>query len=38
LKDPKVFDKLLAPRNKLKLMSICIGPFKTSPINYTVKI
>jgi hypothetical protein len=38
IKDPKCFDHLFMPKNKLKLMSICIGPFKTNPNNYELKL
>lgn len=38
IRNPKCFDHLFLPKNKLKLMSICIGPFKTYPSNYDLKI
>lgn len=38
IKNPKCFDHLFKPKNKLKLMSICVGPFKGNPSNYDLKL
>jgi phosphatidylinositol-3,4,5-trisphosphate 3-phosphatase/dual-specificity protein phosphatase PTEN len=38
IKNPTVFDKLLDSRSQLKLMSICVGPFKTNPNKYLLKL
>ena len=31
VKDPKCFEQFFEPKHRLKLMSICLGPFKNYP-------
>lgn len=38
MKNPQVFDQLMEPKAKLKLMSICLGPFTTNPNKYIIKL
>eukprot|EP00347_Sterkiella_histriomuscorum_P014418 403360940 len=38
LQNPKAFDHLFLPKSRLKLMSLCIGPFKQNPIGINLKV
>lgn len=38
MKDSTCFDHLLKPKNRLKLMTICLGPFKDNPVNLGLKL
>jgi len=38
LRDPSVFDKLLKPKSRLRLMSVCLGPFNQNPISVQFEV
>ena len=38
MNDPTAFDSMLRSKTRMKLLSICLGPFKADPSRFTVNL